>query len=64
MCELNEPRDKYGPAMREAGQMSTEEIDKYAQSPEDAVAVVLLLDQIPRNIFRESEASEVSMYVY
>lgn len=29
-----------------------------------AVAVVLLLDQIPRNIFRESEASEVSMYVY
>lgn len=45
--------------MEEAGLMSPDEIDKIVKSKEEAVGAVLLLDQIPRNIFRGKEAAKV-----
>jgi uncharacterized protein (DUF924 family) len=45
----------------EAGQLTPDEIDKYAVDSEGAVAVILLLDQIPRNIFRDAEAAKVRL---
>lgn len=41
--------------------MTASEIDTLVQSPNDAVAAVILLDQIPRNIFRGKEAAKVSL---
>jgi uncharacterized protein (DUF924 family) len=40
--------------------MSVGEIEKVVESPEDAVAAVILLDQLPRNMFRGKEAAKVS----
>jgi uncharacterized protein (DUF924 family) len=40
--------------------MSVEEIDCVVESREDAVAAVVLLDQLPRNMFRGKEAAKAS----
>lgn len=53
-------RKEYGPAVEEASNMSVEEIDQVVESREDAVAAVVLLDQLPRNMFRGKEAAKVS----
>jgi uncharacterized protein (DUF924 family) len=53
-------RDKYASAVTEAGGLSPDELGKIVQTPEEAVGAVLLLDQIPRNIFRGREAAKVS----
>ena len=53
-------RKEYGPAVEEASTMSVEEIDQVVESREDAVAAVVLLDQLPRNMFRGKEATKVS----
>jgi len=39
--------------------MSVKEIDQVVESKEDAVAAVVLLDQLPRNMFRGMEAAKV-----
>ena len=39
--------------------MSAKEIDQVVESKEDAVAAVVLLDQLPRNMFRGMEAAKV-----
>lgn len=53
-------RKYYGPAVEEASSMSVEEIDQVVESREDAVAAVVLLDQLPRNMFRGKKAAKVS----
>jgi uncharacterized protein (DUF924 family) len=54
-------RKDYGEAVEEASSMSIEEIDKVVESREDAVAAVVLLDQLPRNMFRGKEAAKASL---
>jgi uncharacterized protein (DUF924 family) len=39
--------------------MTVKEIDNIVESKEDAVAAVVLLDQLPRNMFRGVEAAKV-----
>jgi uncharacterized protein (DUF924 family) len=39
--------------------MDTSSIKAVAESPEEAVATVILLDQLPRNMFRGMEAAKV-----
>jgi len=39
--------------------MTIKEIDSVVKSREDAVAAVVLLDQLPRNMFRGMEAAKV-----
>lgn len=53
-------REKYASAVKEAEGLSPEEVGRIVQTPEEAVGAVLLLDQIPRNIFRGTEAAKVS----
>jgi len=43
--------------------MSAKEIDQVVESKEDAVAAVVLLDQLPRNMFRGMEAAKVSLHL-
>ncbi|KAI9633777.1 uncharacterized protein MKK02DRAFT_38436 [Dioszegia hungarica] len=52
-------REKYASAVKEAEGLSPEEVGRIVQTPEEAVGAVLLLDQIPRNIFRGTEAAKV-----
>jgi len=40
--------------------MTVKDIDRVVESKEDAVAAVVLLDQLPRNMFRGMEAAKVS----
>jgi uncharacterized protein (DUF924 family) len=39
--------------------MTLKDIDSIVESKEDAVAAVVLLDQLPRNMFRGMEAAKV-----
>lgn len=39
--------------------MTVKDIDSIVESKEDAVAAVVLLDQLPRNMFRGMEAAKV-----
>lgn len=39
--------------------MTVKDIDRIVESKEDAVAAVVLLDQLPRNMFRGMEAAKV-----
>jgi uncharacterized protein (DUF924 family) len=52
-------RKEYGAAVEEASKMTVKEIDNIVESKEDAVAAVVLLDQLPRNMFRGVEAAKV-----
>jgi hypothetical protein len=52
-------RKEYGAAVEEASKMTVKEIDNIVESKEDAVAAVVLLDQLPRNMFRGMEAAKV-----
>ena len=52
-------RKEYGDAVEEASKMTVKEIDSIVESREDAVAAVVLLDQLPRNMFRGIEAAKV-----
>jgi hypothetical protein len=52
-------RKEYGAAVEEASKMTVKEIDSIVESKEDAVAAVVLLDQLPRNMFRGMEAAKV-----
>jgi uncharacterized protein (DUF924 family) len=40
--------------------MTVKDLDQVVESKEDAVAAVVLLDQLPRNMFRGMEAAKVS----
>lgn len=53
-------RTAYLPALQDAERMSVDEIRKVATSSDEEVAAVILLDQIPRNVFRGLEAHKVS----
>jgi len=57
-------RKEYGDAVEEASKMTVKEIDSIVESREDAVAAVVLLDQLPRNMFRGMEAAKVFHLVY
>jgi hypothetical protein len=52
-------RKEYGAAVEEASKMTMKDIDSIVESKEDAVAAVVLLDQLPRNMFRGMEAAKV-----
>jgi len=52
-------RKEYGAAVEEASKMTVKDIDSIVESREDAVAAVVLLDQLPRNMFRGMEAAKV-----
>jgi uncharacterized protein (DUF924 family) len=52
-------RKEYGAAVEEASKMTVKDIDNIVESKEDAVAAVVLLDQLPRNMFRGMEAAKV-----
>jgi hypothetical protein len=52
-------RKEYGAAVEEASKMTVKDIDSIVESKEDAVAAVVLLDQLPRNMFRGMEAAKV-----
>lgn len=52
-------RKEYGPAAEAALQLSIAEIRQIAQEPIEEVAAVILLDQIPRNIYRGKDAHKV-----
>ncbi|RSH82953.1 hypothetical protein EHS25_005662 [Saitozyma podzolica] len=52
-------KDKYGRAVEGVGQMGVDEIQGIVETPEDAVAAVVLLDQITRNIYRGDLAAKV-----
>ena len=56
-------RKEYGAAVEEASKMTVKEIDSIVESREDAVAAVVLLDQLPRNMFRGMEAAKVCLLV-
>ena len=49
-------REKYGPAAEAARHLSVDEIRQIAKEKNEEVAAVILLDQIPRNIFRNEQA--------
>jgi len=57
-------RKEYGAAVEEASKTTVKEIDSIVESKEDAVAAVVLLDQLPRNMFRGMEAAKVFHLVY
>jgi uncharacterized protein (DUF924 family) len=52
-------RKEYGDAVEEASKMTYKEVESIVDSKEDAVAAVVLLDQLPRNMFRGMEAAKV-----
>jgi uncharacterized protein (DUF924 family) len=52
-------RKEYGAAVEEASKMTVKDIDSIVESKEDAVAAVVLLDQLPRNMLRGVEAAKV-----
>jgi uncharacterized protein (DUF924 family) len=52
-------RKEYGAAVEEASKMTVKDIDNIVESKEDAMAAVVLLDQLPRNMFRGMEAAKV-----
>jgi uncharacterized protein (DUF924 family) len=52
-------RKEYGAAVEEASKMTIKDIEGIVESKEDAVAAVVLLDQLPRNMFRGMEAAKV-----
>jgi uncharacterized protein (DUF924 family) len=56
-------RKEYGHAVEEASKMTAKEIGNIVESKEDAVAAVVLLDQLPRNMFRGMEAAKVCRLV-
>lgn len=49
-----------GPALEEINTKSIDDIQSVIKTPDDAVASVILLDQMPRNIFRGDQAVRVS----
>jgi len=53
-------RQKYGSAVEEASRSSTEDLLQFVKNEEDALAVLLLVDQVPRNIYRGREAQKVA----
>lgn len=57
-----EGRKEYGDAVEEASTMTVKDIQSVVNSKEDAVAAVVLLDQLPRNMFRGMEAAKVPHY--
>ena len=57
-------RQKYAEAAEDAVSQNVSEIMRVVNSPQEAVGAVLLLDQIPRNIFRGSAAQTVCACVY
>lgn len=52
-------RTNYANAAQAALGMSVADIRRVAQEPLEEVAAVILLDQIPRNVFRGMEARKV-----
>ena len=58
---MTDSRKQYGPAAESALVMSVAEIRGIAKEPMEEVAAVILLDQIPRNIYRGSEAKKVHL---
>lgn len=52
-------RADYGPAVEEAKSMSQEEFMSLVETPQEALSAVVLLDQMPRNIYRGLEAVQV-----
>lgn len=47
--------------MLEAEHLDVDQLEQIVTEPKEAVALVVLLDQIPRNIFRGDEAKRVSI---
>jgi uncharacterized protein (DUF924 family) len=52
--------ERYAAAAKSAVELSVSEIRQIAKEPMEEVAAVILLDQIPRNIYRGKEAKQVS----
>jgi len=53
-----ELKSKYAKAVEEASTKTSQELLDMVHSPDDALNMLLLLDQVPRNIYRGSEASK------
>lgn len=49
-------RRDYLPALQEAEKHSVQQLAERFQTPEDALGLMILLDQIPRNVYRGKEA--------
>lgn len=52
-------RSEYGSAVEAARSMRVDEIEAIIETPQDALSAIVLLDQMPRNIFRGPETGQV-----
>jgi uncharacterized protein (DUF924 family) len=53
-------RESFGGAVEHARSLNTGQIEEMVTGPEEAVGAIILLDQMPRNIFRGEAAKTVS----